>query len=57
MKKSKIDIIFGIVASIMIVIILTFIIGLIYMVVSLYNYNKCSQLEFEPAYCEKYKDY
>ena len=57
MKRSKFDIAFEIIGWIFIIISLIFISGFIFIIVSLFKYDKCSKLEFEPAYCEKYKNY
>ena len=57
MKKNKFDIAFEIIGWIFVIISLIFITAFIFIIISLFKYDKCSQLEFEPAYCEKYKDY
>lgn len=54
---NKFDLIFEIVAWITVIISLIFIAGFIFIIVSLFNYDKCQQQEFEPPYCEKYKNY
>lgn len=55
--KNKLDIAFEVVAWIIVIISLLFIAGFAFIIISLFNYDKCTQLEFEPPYCEKYKDY
>ena len=42
-----------------ITIIFIFIIMLLFVIIliKLYRYDKCKQLEFEPPYCEKYKNF
>ena len=57
MKRSRFEVAFEIIGWIVVIISLIFITGFIFIIVSLFKYDKCNQLEFEPVYCEKYKDY
>lgn len=57
MKRNKFEIIFEVVAWITVIIGLIFIAGFIFIIVSLFKYDKCQQQEFVPTYCENYKNY